>query len=324
LRDANAVALAMEVSSHALAQERVNGMQFDVAVFTQLSRDHLDYHGDMPSYAAAKAKLFEMPNLRHAVINIDDALGRRLAEATSQRCDVLTYSLAGKEEADIRVDDVQETQQGFKVMLTTHVGSAQFDTKVLGHFNISNLLTVLGVLLVFDVALPDALRTIELLTPVDGRMQLVDDKVVPIVVVDYSHTPDALEKALSVLRERSAGQLWCVFGCGGDRDRGKRSNMAKVAETYSDRIVVTNDNPRTESPDRIVDDIMTGFLAPNKVKIILDRADAITYAIQTADKNDVVLIAGKGHENYQIIGNETLAFNDVKIARQILLQEQGN
>ena len=312
LRDVGAKAIAMEVSSHALAQGRVNGLHFDVAVFTQLSRDHLDYHGDMQSYADAKATLFQKESLRHAVINIDDAFGRRLVEELPRRSKVMTYSLEGNAQASIRATRIKSTSLGFTVDVKTPKASGQFKTKVLGNFNISNLLAVLGVLQIFEIPLHDAIKSIESLQSIPGRMQLIGGQEVPAVIVDYSHTPDALEKALTVLREHCAGKLWCVFGCGGDRDRGKRSEMAKPAETYSDHVIVTNDNPRTESPDRIVDDIMSGFSEPNKAKVVLDRADAIAQAIQAARKEDTILIAGKGHETYQIIGDRMLAFNDVE------------
>lgn len=320
LHDQGAKALAMEVSSHALSQHRVDAVHFDVAVYTQLSRDHLDYHGDMQAYADAKATLFQKESLHHAVINIDDELGRRLAKDASRRCKVITYSLRGDANASIQATHIQTTSRGFMVDIKMPWRSGQFKTNLLGYFNISNMLAVLGVLSVFDISLDDTIASLESLRPVPGRMQLIGGSEQPTVVVDYSHTPDALEKALSALREHCEARLWCVFGCGGGRDRGKRLEMAKVAEKYSDHIIVTNDNPRTESPEQIVDDIMAGFSKGDRAKIVLDRADAIAHAVQAANKKDYILIAGKGHETYQIVGDKMLPFNDAEQVEAALMR----
>ena len=319
-RGANAVAL--EVSSHALAQYRLNGVHFDVAVFTQLSRDHLDYHGDMENYAAAKRRLFEWDELRAAVINIDDPIGEQWAGYFSDRYPVITYSLSHCD-ALIHVSNIQTKSDGFLVSVRSPWGRGDFHLPFLGRFAIYNALAVLGVLVHFDLPFQCALASLSHLQAVPGRMEMLGGKEQPLVVVDYSHTPDALKNALSALREHCTGRLWCVFGCGGDRDRGKRAEMAQAAESYSDHIIVTNDNPRTESPECIVDDIITGF---SKVKPIIEmnRASAIAYAIQKAAIDDVILIAGKGHENYQIVGTETLSFSDSEQVKQQLARRLEN
>lgn len=317
LREQGANAVAMEVSSHALAQHRLNGMHFDVAVFTQLSRDHLDYHGDMESYSAAKQRLLEWEGLKAAVINIDDPVGAAWAAHFSKCYPVITYSLQDHS-ALIYPKNITSESNGFLIEVKTPWGIGHFRFPFLGKFNISNALAVLGVLGHFDLPFQQALQCLEMLRPIPGRMETFGGNETPLVVVDYSHTPDALENALKALRAQCKGELWCIFGCGGNRDRGKRPEMAKAAELYSDYVIITNDNPRTESPERIVDDIMAGFLE-KEPKVEVDRASAIAYAIQTAAINDVILIAGKGHEDYQIIGEKTLPFSDAEHVKRHLI-----
>lgn len=316
LREHGANAVALEVSSHALVQERLNGMQFDVAVFTQLSRDHLDYHGDMKNYADAKKRLFAWPDLKAAVMNIDDPIGAEWATHFAMEYPVITYSLKNKD-ALIYASDIQPQSNGFSVAVKTPWGKGTFDLPFLGQFNVSNALAVLGVLGHFDLPLQHALESLSSLKPVPGRMEIHGGEDGPTVVVDYSHTPDALKNALEALREHCSGQLWCVFGCGGDRDPGKRPQMAEAAEVYSDHVIITNDNPRTESPESIVNDIMAGFSSIKPV-VETDRAKAIAVAIREAQAGDVILIAGKGHEDYQIVGEKMLPFSDSEQVKQQL------
>lgn len=316
LHQQGAMATAIEVSSHALAQHRLDGMHFDVAVFTQLSRDHLDYHKNMENYTAAKKLLFEWPELNAAVMNIDDPVGANWAKQFSKKYPVITYSLKNTD-ALIHATQITPNAHGFVVSVKTPWGEGEFQLPFLGQFNISNALAVLGVLVHFDIPMTQALQCLGALQSVLGRMERLGGAEQPSVIVDYSHTPDALKNALEALREHCEGELWCVFGCGGDRDRGKRAEMAKIAELYSDHVIVTNDNPRAESPERIVNDIMAGF-SKEKARVEEDRAKAIDGAIQKAAKNDTVLIAGKGHEAYQIVGEEVRPFNDSEQVRQAL------
>ena len=318
LRDQGAEAVAMEVSSHALVQDRVAAVHFDIAVFTQLSRDHLDYHKTMENYAQAKELLFQHSGLRSAVINLDDELGRHLIEKYSSALTVVTYSVQGQKSGHnpfVVANKVTHRHEGFTIELETTWGSGSFNTPLLGRFNIYNVLAVVGVLGLMDLPFTEILSKLESLTSTPGRMQKMGGENQPLVIVDYAHTPDALEKTLIALREHCAGQLWCVFGCGGDRDKGKRPQMGAIAEQYSDHIIVTNDNPRTESAEQIVNDICRGFSQPQRTQIILDRAKAIEFAIQSALSNDIVLLAGKGHEDYQIIGQEKFPFSDAEQVR---------
>lgn len=311
LRQQGAEAVAMEVSSHGLVQYRVNGVDFDIAVFTQLSRDHLDYHGTMQAYASAKLRLFQMPELQCAVVNIDDELGARIQFEYSDFMPVIGVTLnTGKTEGDVVAAAVKTEQQGFVVDVTTPWGEANFSTQLLGRFNIRNLLTVIGVLGRLNIPLQDIIRILPKLQPVEGRMQRLTQQGCANVVIDYSHTPDALQQALTALRESCQGQLWCVFGCGGDRDQGKRSEMGKIAEAFSDHVIITNDNPRHESPQKIIDDICSGLTGKDAVTIQPDRAAAIRYAVQQAQPNDMILVAGKGHETYQIVGDTVSRFSD--------------
>jgi UDP-N-acetylmuramoyl-L-alanyl-D-glutamate--2,6-diaminopimelate ligase len=311
-----AEACAMEVSSHGIEQGRVGGVEFDVALFTNLSRDHLDYHKTMEDYAAAKAKLFHWPQLKHAIVNLDDRFGQQLATSINRsRVNVLGYGLGRGEIAGHRVD---LSTRGLKLEITTPWGAAELDSPMIGGFNASNLLGVLGVLITSDVPLRDAVEVLRLVEAVPGRLQMVREPGAPLVVVDYAHTPDALEKALETLRATlsSDGRLHCVFGCGGERDPGKRPLMGEVATRLADRVVITSDNPRSENPRTIIDEILAG--AHPNYAIEEDRAMAILQAISGAASQDVVLIAGKGHETYQEIGGRQLPFEDAEVAREVL------
>lgn len=315
-----AQAVVMEVSSHGLDQGRVNGVEFDCAVFTNLTRDHLDYHITMDAYASAKEKLFNWPNLRMAIVNIDDAFGLRIAKSLAANGKaLLTYGLT---QGDVRAEILQLHSQGIRMQVTTPQGVAELNAGVLGRFNAYNLLAVLATLLAQQVLLNDAISAIAEIKPVAGRMQQFGGNYQPLVVVDYAHTPDALENVLISLREQTQGELICVFGCGGDRDVGKRPLMGAVAEKFADYVVVTSDNPRSESPALIIEQIIGGMVT--QPSVAPDRAIAIQQAIKFANANDVVLLAGKGHEGYQEINGQKMPFSDIAIAQAALLNWQPN
>jgi UDP-N-acetylmuramoyl-L-alanyl-D-glutamate--2,6-diaminopimelate ligase len=317
-RAAGATDVAMEVSSHALEQGRVNAVGFGVAVFTNLTRDHLDYHGTMHAYGAAKARLFSWPGLRHAVINVDDAFGRELAQRVPASVNVIRCGTTSSD-ADVRATAIVTNARGLSFHLVTPWGEAQVDTRLLGRFNVSNLLGVIGALAALDLPFADIVNAVETLQPVSGRMnRLGGDGALPLVVIDYAHTPDALEQALATLRAHCEGRLVCVFGCGGERDVGKRPQMAAIAERLADSVIVTDDNPRGEDGDAIVRDILGGIAQPNAIVVQRDRAAAIGLAIRAAQASDVVLIAGKGHEAYQEIAGRKLPFDDLVVARAAL------
>jgi UDP-N-acetylmuramoyl-L-alanyl-D-glutamate--2,6-diaminopimelate ligase len=319
LRDAGAKAVAMEVSSHALDQGRVDAVHFDVAVFTNLTRDHLDYHGDMAGYGAAKARLFAWPELQAAVINLDDAFGRELMSKLPQ--DLRAIGLSSREEAraSVRASNLNLDANGIAFDLVVDNDSYGVQSKLLGRFNVDNLLAVAGALHALGDAPADIARTLSRLQPIHGRMnRLGGDGQRPLVVIDYAHTPDALEQALSSLRDHAPARLICVFGCGGERDVGKRPLMAACAERLADRVIVTDDNPRGEDGDAIVADILAGFAKPEAVTVQRDRAQAIARAIGEAGPDDIVLIAGKGHEPYQEVAGVRHEFDDTAVARQCL------
>lgn len=318
--DQGAQCVAMEVSSHALDQGRVNGMHFEMALFTNLTRDHLDYHGDMKHYAAAKSILFTWPELRHAVLNCDDPYARELRQkAEAKGTQVVGY---GFDAGDVRGSNLHVGPHGLTFDVTTPWGEAQIESGVLGRFNAHNLLAVLATLLAGGVKFDQAIISVQHIQSVPGRMQQIRKPGKPLVVVDYAHTPDALEKVLITLREIAGesktleSQLICVFGCGGQRDKGKRPMMGNVASRLADRVVVTSDNPRNEEPRAIIDDIVAGMAA--NYHVLEDRAAAIDYAIRHAQGQDVVLIAGKGHEDYQEIKGAKLPFNDIDVAMHVL------
>jgi UDP-N-acetylmuramoyl-L-alanyl-D-glutamate--2,6-diaminopimelate ligase len=310
-----AKAIAMEVSSHGLEQGRVSGVHFDVAVFTNLSRDHLDYHGDMQAYGAAKKKLFEWEGLRASVLNIDDAFGAQLAaELQANHKPVLTYGFS--DAAMVRGTDLTFSGQALCMQVTTPMGIAMLTADVLGRFNAYNMLAVLAALLSSGVSLQDALTAIAQIKSVAGRMQQLGGGELPLVVIDYAHTPDALENVLQALREQTTGKLICVFGCGGQRDQGKRPLMGEVAARLADQVIVTTDNPRDEAPETIALAIASGIHGGCTVE--LDRAVAIATAIRQARAGDIVLLAGKGHEDYQEIAGVKYPFSDEREATNAL------
>ena len=310
--------VAMEVSSHALDQGRVNGVQFRLAVFTNLTRDHLDYHGEMSAYAAAKRKLFEWPGLGSAVINIDDAFGRALSADLPAAVRCVRYAIDA-EDAEVRALDIDMHASGLRFLLRTPWGERRIESSLLGRFNVANLLAVAATLGALGHGFAEIVAALTGLEPVPGRMsRLGGGSGQPLVVIDYAHTPDALEQALSSLRAHCAGALVCVFGCGGERDAGKRPQMAKIAERLADRIIVTDDNPRSEDGDAIVAAILGGFAQADAVVVERDRGHAIQRAIAGAGEDDVVLIAGKGHEPYQEVAGTRRPFDDLEVARCML------
>ncbi len=322
LVDAGARRIAMEVSSHSLVQRRVAGLKVDTAVFTNLTRDHLDYHGDLNSYAAAKARLFAMTGLKNAVINLDDSVGRLILANLDSQVQGISYSVENHS-ADIHCARISISASGIDAEVVTPWGRGRLQSALLGKFNLANLLAVIGAAAVQGFALENILRAVTAMAAVVGRMELVDASARPVVVIDYAHTPDALEKVLQELRHHCRGKLWVVFGCGGDRDIGKRAEMGMVVDHRADKIIVTSDNPRSESPQEIIDQVLLGI--SRDVSAVVDRRDAIRSAIAKAQPEDVILIAGKGHEDYQIFGADRLPFSDQAEARLALRlrQEDG-
>ena len=325
-------AVAMEVSSIGLDQHRVTGVEFDVALFTNLTRDHLEYHATMRRYRAAKARLFAWRTLKHAVVNLDDAYGRELATRIARPgLKVIGYGFGGAgstRAARVAGSGLVTGPHGVRFTVTTPWGAARVASPVLGRHNASNLLATLAVLLASGVTLRKAVDALADLRPVPGRMQRLGGGVKPLVVVDYAHTPDALEHVLTTLREVTAhgsriadreSRLTCVFGCGGDRDRGKRPLMGRIAARVADRVIVTSDNPRSEDPRRIMADILAGVRrADRELAIIPERRSAVLYAVTSAQGGDVVLLAGKGHEEWQLVAGVKHPYSDVSEARRAL------
>ncbi|WIM05391.1 MAG: UDP-N-acetylmuramoyl-L-alanyl-D-glutamate--2,6-diaminopimelate ligase [Candidatus Nitricoxidivorans perseverans] len=312
-----ATACAMEVSSIGIHQSRVAEVAFDVAVFTNLTRDHLDYHGTMEAYAAEKRRFFDLPGLRAAVLNLDDPFGAALAEELAGRMRVIGYTLEGRTCGGETLSASDIAPDGAGIAFT--LAGVRFEAPVIGRFNVSNLLAVTGALLAGGETLENIAGALRGIIPPPGRMETLGGTDRPLVVVDYAHTPDALEKALSTLRETATargGRLACVFGCGGDRDTGKRPLMGVIAERLADRVIVTSDNPRGEDPAAIIEAVVSGMAV--RPETDLDRSRAIVRAILSADVRDVILLAGKGHEPYQEIGGVRHPFSDVGQARAAL------
>jgi len=305
---------AMEVSSHGLVQHRVAALKFAASVFTNLSRDHLDYHGDMASYEAAKWQLFSSHHYGQAIVNADDEVGRRWL---GNLPDAVAVSMDDNINPDchgrwVKAISVEYHDSGATICFASSWGEGEIESRLMGAFNVSNLLLALG------YPLSELMKTASQLQPVCGRMEVFSAPGKPTVVVDYAHTPDALEKALLAARLHCTGKLWCVFGCGGDRDKGKRPLMGAIAEEFSDIPVVTDDNPRTEEPRAIINDILAGMLDAGQARVVEGRAEAVTSAIMQANENDVVLLAGKGHEDYQIVGTRRLDYSDRVTAARLL------
>lgn len=325
IQQAGAKHVVMEVSSHGLDQGRVNGVAFTTAVLSNLGVDHLDYHGTLDNYAAAKRRLFYTPGLGAAVINLDDEFGRQLAKEIRSHVNVWGYSVKSDvseyaEYADcfINAKQIKAFDCGFHLEVDTPKGEACFDIPLLGRFNVSNALAVLATLLVSRLSLTHAVSSLSAVRSVDGRVEIIAEPGKPVVVVDYAHTEQGLAAVCQSMREHFKGKIWCVFGCGGDRDRSKRPEMAKAAEAYADKIIVTTDNPRHEDPQTIINEVMAGFSSLDNVEAVLDRRQAIDIAISNAQPGDVVLLAGKGHETSQIVGDVHIAFDDRRVAGEFL------
>lgn len=318
LLEQGARATAMEVSSHALDQERVAGMQFDSAILTNITRDHLDYHGSVENYAAAKRKLFERPELQAIVLNRDDASGRAWAEEFSRLAPhasrLTVYGLDGdapKAGRYVLGRNLQLHSSGLNFDIDSSWGKAKLNSALLGRFNAYNLLACLSAVLQAGIPLQRAAEALGLATTVPGRIEgYRGPKAQALVVVDYAHTPEALAQILKAVRAHTQNKLWCVFGCGGDRDRGKRPLMGAAAAKFADALIITDDNPRSEKPEAIVAEIKAGLPSGHAARVIHDRAQAITAAVHEAGADDVVVVAGKGHEDYQIYGTEVRSFSD--------------
>lgn len=312
--------VVMEVSSHALSQGRVNGILFDVAVFTNLSRDHLDYHLNFKNYFDAKKKLFHFPSLKVAVINIDDAYGKKLKLSLVQnKTKVITY---GIKNGDIRASHIEYSLSSTTFQLITKKETYKVKAPIVGEFNVYNLLAVISGLVGSGLPIQKVIKQVSHISQVPGRMERLGTKLTPQVFIDYAHTPDALKKALRTLKDQTEGKLVCVFGCGGDRDKGKRKDMAEAASDLADTNFITSDNPRSESPKKIISEISRSMSGAYKIEI--DRHKAIFKAIEQAKKQDIILIAGKGHETYQEINGVRYPFSDKKYVKKALKKYKTN
>jgi len=322
LRDAGVACVAMEVSSHGLDQGRVDQVRFEGAVFTNLSRDHLDYHETMEAYGAAKAKLFKWPSLAFSVLNKDDPFSETLREVIGSKSNVLDY---GVEDANVQrhgcfASDT-DFSKGVSAQIRTPAGVFALVSPLMGRFNLDNLLATIGVAYHLGIS-PAGLEKASQVQAVQGRMQVLQHEDSPKVIIDYAHTPDALENLMKAVKPYCNGQIYLMFGCGGDRDAGKRPQMAQIAQRYSDHIVLTDDNPRYEDPEQIVQDILAGFSPAEEVEVIHSRAEAIAHLIDHAGVADVIVLAGKGHESYQELRGEKLGFSDIEVAQTALDQRR--
>jgi UDP-N-acetylmuramoyl-L-alanyl-D-glutamate--2,6-diaminopimelate ligase len=323
LCEQGAAAVSIETSSHGLVQGRLNGTQINVALFTNISRDHLDYHETFAEYRAAKQKLFTWPGLQAAVINVDDEFGRHLRDLLGSELQVISYSVVDAG-ATVSCGDVRYSSAGFETQVQTPWGSGLLQSSLLGEFNVSNVLAVISVLGLLGHDFADVLRMAGQLTNVRGRMDALAAPGQPLAVIDYAHTPDALAKALDALRVNCQGQLWCVFGCGGDRDKGKRPEMGRVATGRADHTIVTDDNPRTEMSAAIIADILQGTTADAQLEVEPDRRRAVALALSQARAGDIVLIAGKGHEDYQEIMGQRFHYSDYDQVEQFFNEHKSD
>lgn len=317
LANQHATYTALEVSSHGLTQGRVKALSFAAGVFTNLSRDHLDYHGTMEEYANAKLGLFTQHQCDQAIINVDDEVGAAWAK---QLTNAIAVSLAPTTEFEhaLWASQVAYAESGITIRFDGQFGEGTLHAPLIGEFNAANLMLAFATLLSLGFDKSELLATAAQLQPVLGRMELFQTENRAKVVVDYAHTPDALEKALQALRVHCDGQLWAIFGCGGDRDAGKRPMMAEIAERLGDRVVLTDDNPRSEDPVQIVKDMLSGLSKPAEAIVQHDRFKALSYAVENASPKDIILLAGKGHEDYQIRNGETIHYSDRESAMQLL------
>ena len=325
LHDNGASHIAMEASSHGLEQGRLNGTKLELAVLTNLGRDHLDYHGDLQAYQSAKQRLFEMPKLGGAVLNWHDPFGQHLLNTFGSRYPISIYGIGQENEirnsqaADwVCAKQLECAADGLSMHIVFPDGETNLTCNLLGKFNALNVLAVAASLRFLSYTADEIIAVLSRLKSVPGRMQVISQVGMPKVVIDYAHTPQALSSALNALRLHCHGKLWCVFGCGGDRDIGKRSEMGGIADDLADRTIITNDNPRSESPEKIAEDIKQGMRNGSDVLVILDRADAITTALKLASSEDFVLVAGKGHETSQEIGDKLIPFSDQLVVEQYL------
>ncbi len=325
MRDQKIDHVVLEVSSHGLDQHRIAGVDFDLGIFTNLSRDHLDYHGDMKNYANAKRRFFTDYKIRKVVVNLDDNFGRSLIKDLGKDVQIIAYTLGA--DTNLKLDKNMSVVSGkiisnrsdkLQLKVNTPWGEGCLSTHLFGNFNAYNLLAVLSAMCLLNYPLDQALLRLSQCRNIPGRMERFGGGRHPQVVVDYAHTPDALEQVLQTLKEQCQGTLYCVFGCGGERDRGKRSQMGAVAEQYADIVVLTSDNPRNEDPDVIIQEILSGIQKHDQLTINGDREGAITSTITAARKKDIILIAGKGHENYQEIRGVRHFFSDQQIVRRVL------
>jgi UDP-N-acetylmuramoyl-L-alanyl-D-glutamate--2,6-diaminopimelate ligase len=326
----NARTIVMEVSSHALSQARVDGIRFKTTVLTNITRDHLDYHGDLDSYKKAKEKLFTEYTQGQVVLNLDDPTGLALFKRFKIGSEIQVYGVSLKkpqQEQDLEktmfLEKLKLAPQGVRGQLYAPFGNVELKAPIRGEYNVSNLLLALMVASLNNKPLTESIKRLNTLRPVPGRMTVFGGQQMPEVVIDYAHTPDALGSILRALRKDCLGELWCVFGCGGGRDNGKRALMAEIAELHCDHIILTQDNPRTEDPIRIIEDMKKGLKSLNTLKSVsieLNRAQAIELAIQNAHEKDVILVAGKGHEPYQIIGEQRIPYQDAHIVKRMLAQ----
>lgn len=323
-----ATVCAMEVSSHGLVQGRIEAVPFNTAVFTNLSRDHLDYHGDMASYAAAKKRLFKFASLKNGIINLDDTVGANwLDEFTATpapaKAQLFSFSVANTQ-ADFYCQNTQFDDQGVSATLIYPANngseklSANLVSPLLGEFNLSNVLAAISALSLQGIDMAEILRVLPQIKPVAGRMERFSGHNKATLVVDYAHTPDAIEQALKALRVHCHGQLWCVFGCGGDRDKGKRPLMAQAAKAFADRVMVTSDNARSEDPQAIIDDVLAGLSLPEQALSNIDRISAIKQVVAQAKPHDIILLAGKGHETYQEVAGKRLDYDERALAKQLM------
>ncbi|QLB13367.1 UDP-N-acetylmuramoylalanyl-D-glutamate--2,6-diaminopimelate ligase [Bisgaardia hudsonensis] len=314
----NADFAAIEVSSHGLVQHRVEALHFSAGIFTNLSRDHLDYHHTMEHYASAKKRLFAELDCKYKIINADDKVGEQwlneFPEAIAVSCNA---NYQPTHQLWLKATALQFSGQGVSIRFESSWGNGQLQSALIGEFNVNNLLLVMATLLSLGYGLDELVATVARLQGVCGRMEMLTSQQGITAIVDYAHTPDALEKALQAARIHCKGKLWCIFGCGGDRDTGKRPLMATIAEQLADKVIITDDNPRTEAPEMIIEDILKGFKNSQDIQVIHHREQAIVYALESAVENDVILVAGKGHENYQIIGTTKHHFSDQEVIRKV-------
>ena len=316
-------AVAIEVSSHGLQQGRVSCVQFEGAVFTNLTHDHLDYHGSMAAYGDAKLELFRVPGLKFAVLNLDDAFSATILKVLDESVHVVGFSRATHVDVNVdvflSVQHVSQDAHGVSFELSHSTQSVSIHSSILGDFNVDNIVATLATLLAMDWPMNEAAASVKNIKSIAGRMECIAPSPdLPLVIVDYAHTPDALASVLTTLREHCAGSLRVVFGCGGDRDQDKRAQMGRLAGELADAVIITNDNPRSENAERIADQVLQGVEDQAKAVFILDRKAAIEKTIEHASVSDVVVIAGKGHEDYQLIAEERLSFSDANVARQAL------